>query len=71
MQGKFDSSHSRSTSLVRRGHLNGDLRVPFLAYFLTVRSTVALAPLSVHGLRGWFAVFAPGLQRVLSRLEHS
>src|ERR1700719_4093664 len=58
MQGKVDSSHSRSTNLVR---LATRCPGPFLAYFLTVRSTVAVAPLTstacVVGLPSSLQVF--------------
>src|SRR3989442_15421745 len=44
MQGKFDSSHSRSTSLVRLA--TRCVPGPYFAFFLTVSSTVVLAPLT-------------------------
>src|ERR1700674_659646 len=59
MQGKFDSSHSRSTSLVRLPTKR--VPSPFLDYFLTVSSTVAVAELTstacVVGLPSSLQVF--------------
>src|ERR1700675_1605982 len=59
MQGKFDSSHWRSTSLVRLA--TRCVPGPFRAYFLTVSSTVAVAPLTstacVLGLPSSLQVF--------------
>src|SRR5260370_36888338 len=59
VEGKLDSSHSRSTSLVRLA--TRCVPGPFLAYFLTVNSTVAVAALtstaSVVGLPSSLQVF--------------
>src|ERR1700682_2552392 len=59
MQGKLDSSHSRSTSLVRLA--TRGVPGPFLVYFLTVNSTVAVAALAstacVVGLPSSLQVF--------------
>src|SRR5208283_810744 len=79
MQGKFDSSHSKSTSFVRvvnRFALDAHffafspLRFSLLLYFFTsllLYGEVGGRPARghFHRQRGWFPVFAPRLQRVL------
>src|SRR5713101_7468301 len=63
MQGKFDSSHSISTSLVRVvTRCPGSLSRLLLDSQLCCRCCRA----DIHCLRGWFTIFAPGLQRILS-----
>src|SRR6266571_1560307 len=58
MQGKFDSSHPRSTSFVRVLTWAASSGSP-ISYFLTVRSTAAVAPLTSTA---WVVGFPSSLQ---------
>src|SRR5215472_392367 len=63
MQGKLDSSHSRSTNLVRLFKEHPGSRSRLL---LDRQLNGGRRAADIHSLRGWLSVLAPSLQRVLS-----